>query len=180
MDPRCRLRRGVNYIAAQLRLQQKKEKMKLKHSHDLEVLIENVARRTALEMRPLIDLDKMIADVNKIAHTALEGMQTLEKKLQEKIEEIRTTTLTAVYDVANGIEANVQNEYGSLKCLEARLLDEIAFVERQAGTTDANTITHKDAVSNALARLTGGRVSIKFEDDDGNDIDSDTDDEGEG
>ena len=89
--------KAVNYVAAQLRILRKQknkqeieEKKKMKNNdykpHDLEALFKEVAYMTALEMKPHI---MTIADVNKIVDTALEGMQTLEMKLREKIEEIR-------------------------------------------------------------------------------------------
>ena len=174
--------KAVNYVAAQLRILRKEkkheieEKKKKKNNnykpHDFEALIKDVASRTVLEMKPHI---MTIADVNKIVDTALEGMLTLEMKLREKIEEIRTTTLTAVYDVANDIEANVLKDHLKYR---TKFTEDIAFVERQAETNNTNMITLKDAVNEALGHLTGGRISIDLDLDIDVDSDSDSDDEG--
>ena len=83
--------------------------------------------------------------------------------------------LTAVYDVANDIEANVLKDHLKYR---TKFTEDIAFVERQAETNNTDMITLKDAVNEALGHLTGGRISIDLDLDIDVDSDSDSDDEG--
>lgn len=182
-----RFSKAVNYVAAQLRILRKEKK-----KHEIEE-----KKKKEDDYEKIMTCETSLNTLrNEYCTMKALHAQNLEKKLQEasnaiyqKLDEIRTTTLTMVYDAANDIEANIRNEYGSLKGIENRLMkdqlkfrtkmtEEIAFVERQAETNDTNMITLKDAVNSVLERLTGGQISIDLAVDNDNDSDTDTDDEG--
>merc|ERR1719329_963727 len=71
MDPHCCLRRSINYVAAQYRLQKKEARKQGQMMKDMKFFVIDAANRTAAEMKT-----SMLTDIEKLVKKASDDLST--------------------------------------------------------------------------------------------------------